>query len=699
MHSRSRHLARALIAATAALLLPTQAVVPAVSAAAGVAASSAVVTGTVTSSVDGSPVPGALVTLVREGDNSASSGRSVTATSAGRYSFSVTGPGSYRIRFASPTTILHWYGGGESFDSGALVPVGATGTVEASVSLKPAGTIRGTYTGSAPSGVEVWPRAFRQVSSTIGDGAFTVRVPTESPVAVGLLWADLRVARYNGNKFHRTNSPTLQVGSGEELTGVAIDEPPVATVTGRTTNERGTPMRAHVRATLIEDGQRVDLTTFVAAYSEPATGEYSLLVPATTVTLHATNLGDSYRTGWLGGSQDAPGAQVIEPADGQSFAVDDIALPGGRTVSGTVNDLAGDPIAGVTVTAFLAGTDLVKATAVTGDDGSWSMTALGRDAMPTLKLRYDHPLLTTSWYRNATSEATAVTVWDHLDGGGPSSVAQTMSYLPEHQLVASGSPRILGTAMIGMTVQAESTSVSPAPTSTRFEWFCNSVSLGVTTESLPLRPRHAECALAVRQTSTKPDHGPAIVESAAVAVSAPQATRPITIAGSRVSGALLRAVVPPWNFAPDRFSYQWYRRGNAISGATAATYRLGPADAGDKMSVRVTARSSSTGLMASALSPSTASVKSRTVLRAAGIGNRETLSALLKIRILTPGVAGPGGLITVTRPGYRNKYRVNGTEITHKIGASRRGWITVRVDYSGSSRATPASTSVRVLVE
>jgi hypothetical protein len=50
----------------------------------------------------------------------------------------------------------------------------------------------------------------------------------------------------------------------------------------------------------------------------------------------------------------------------------------------------------------------------------------------------------------------------------------------------------------------------------------------------------------------------------------------------------LTAVPGTWSPAPATWTYQWYRSGVAISGATARTYKLTSLDKGKYVKVRVT---------------------------------------------------------------------------------------------------------------
>ncbi|WP_111718761.1 ExeM/NucH family extracellular endonuclease [Homoserinimonas sp. OAct 916] len=78
-----------------------------------------------------------------------------------------------------------------------------------------------------------------------------------------------------------------------------------------------------------------------------------------------------------------------------------------------------------------------------------------------------------------------------------------------------------------------------------------------------------------------------------VDVSAPDAIQTpgtVVITGMTISGSKLTAVISGWKPADATFSYQWYRDGKAVTGATGSTYTLGGADVGAKMTVIVTGK-------------------------------------------------------------------------------------------------------------
>ena len=72
--------------------------------------------------------------------------------------------------------------------------------------------------------------------------------------------------------------------------------------------------------------------------------------------------------------------------------------------------------------------------------------------------------------------------------------------------------------------------------------------------------------------------------------SSPESTRSPAVAGSTSVGRVLTADPGDWTADPS-FTFQWLRNGTVISGATGTTYQVVEPDAGQRLSVRVTASS------------------------------------------------------------------------------------------------------------
>jgi hypothetical protein len=176
--------------------------------------------------------------------------------------------------------------------------------------------------------------------------------------------------------------------------------------------------------------------------------------------------------------------------------------------------------------------------------------------------------------------------------------------------------------------------------------------------------------------------------------------------GTARVGELLRATAPRIQEPPEQrgpgdpatLSYQWLRDGAAIPGARAATYRLRPADAGKRVSVRV--RGSAPG-HEDALVTSATTAPVAPGLPAVSATARSTGRGKVRIAVAVrlPGVT-PGGSIVVTR-GARTVARgvLRGGVLRAVLTRQPRGKVTYRVRYAGApgiaARTVAVSTRVR----
>ncbi|GAA5203511.1 hypothetical protein [Microbacterium jejuense] len=166
-----------------------------------------------------------------------------------------------------------------------------------------------------------------------------------------------------------------------------------------------------------------------------------------------------------------------------------------------------------------------------------------------------------------------------------------------------------------------------------------------------------------------------------------------TMSGTVKVGSTLTAVPGTWGPKPVTLSYQWLRNGAAISGATGTTYKLTTADAGKKVSVRVTGRKT-----AYSTKSMTSSAKSVPLLTLKA--STPTISGTLKVGsklTAKPGTWTAG--TTFSYQWYSGGTKVSGaTSSTYTIRSADKGH-TLKVTVTGKKAAyasvskTSASTS------
>ena len=159
-------------------------------------------------------------------------------------------------------------------------------------------------------------------------------------------------------------------------------------------------------------------------------------------------------------------------------------------------------------------------------------------------------------------------------------------------------PVITGTPAVGQTLTATSAGWSPEPTFT-FRWFADGVSIhGQSASTLKLRPSYGGKAITVQATGTSPGFIPAsTVSSPTAAVVGVIPIQGAVTAGTNDAeparvGSTLVASVGSWS-PGTTFTYQWMRNATPIVDATNSTYTTTGADLRRRISVVVTASSTS----------------------------------------------------------------------------------------------------------
>ena len=153
----------------------------------------------------------------------------------------------------------------------------------------------------------------------------------------------------------------------------------------------------------------------------------------------------------------------------------------------------------------------------------------------------------------------------------------------------------------------------------------------------------------------------------------------VTLHGRAVVGRTLRAAPGSWRPGSVTLRYRWLRDSRAIAGATGRTYRLRPADAGHRISVRVT------GSLPGATPVSRTSRASGTVLRTLRSTPRPRLvgtprtGSTLTVRTGTWTPAPVRLTVTWLRDGqvlpgvHVRRYRVRPADLGHRISVAVTG--------------------------
>lgn len=163
--------------------------------------------------------------------------------------------------------------------------------------------------------------------------------------------------------------------------------------------------------------------------------------------------------------------------------------------------------------------------------------------------------------------------------------------------VTAGEPSVSGKALAGKKLTADAGAWEPAGVVPGYQWLADGTAIsGETGPNLRLTNALAGRRISVRVSGTLPgaDVEPVVATSAETApVVGELATKRPVLTGTTRVGKSLKATVKAWGPGSVKLSWQWRRDGQVVKGRTGTTYRLTKADAGHKITVRVTGKKAS----------------------------------------------------------------------------------------------------------
>ncbi len=318
--------------------------------------------------------------------------------------------------------------------------------------------------------------------------------------------------------------------------------------------------------------------------------------------------------------------------------------------------------------------------------------------------------LSYQWYRNGDPISGAIGVSYALqpaDAGAVITFAATGSkpamtsvtrkaasaVVAKADLTGSATPTITGTAKAGTTLTAVPGEWAPAPVAFGYQWLRNGKPIsGANGASYQLQQADIGTVIKVMVTGNKAGYN-AIAKTSAgtakVAVADLTKTSKPTITGTAKVGSTLTANPGTWSPAPVTLSYQWYRSGTAISGATKSGYKLVNADAGKEIKVAVTG--SKTGFASVRLESAPLASVVRASLESAP---QPTVSGTAKIGSTLTATAGewkPAG-VKLSYQWYRGSSAIKGaTKATYKL-TDADGGKAIKVVVTGSKSGFDTTT-------
>ena len=283
----------------------------------------------------------------------------------------------------------------------------------------------------------------------------------------------------------------------------------------------------------------------------------------------------------------------------------DATLHTGGTISGTLVDGTGAPVADCEVVAFNNVDHYTLRFGTTGADGSFVVTGLtsGRYGLRVGDLyNRGNGCGTTEFYTrpdgDLSTTATGLIAVSATPGQDVALAHPLVYGTPD--ITSSTPPAVPGAApVVGTPVTASAGTWNPTDVNLSYQWRANGSPLaGATAASYTPVAADLGKSLSVVVTATKPGYGAAMSTSNGTAPVTQASGGPVItnaavpgVSGVARVGQELSAYAGSWSTASGAptTSLQWLRDGVAVPGATATTYRLRVADLGARISVRVTA--------------------------------------------------------------------------------------------------------------
>ncbi len=281
-------------------------------------------------------------------------------------------------------------------------------------------------------------------------------------------------------------------------------------------------------------------------------------------------------------------------------------------------------------------------------------------------------------------------------GGGGGGTPTT----PTPTITNTVKPAITGDAMVGGSLAANEGTWSTDGLAFAYQWLRDGepIAGATATQYAPVLADLGK-AVSVKVTATKSGSTPGTATSDPVTVekgAAPQSSTAPEITGAPELGETLTVSDGEWDMEDLTFGYQWLRDGEAIEGATEATYVLAEDDLGTELAAEVTASkdghedgtATAEGVLVSLL-PVDSVTKARLLGKKVKEGNR----GQVKVKVTSGAESAPTGTITVTAGRKSVEVELseadNGT-LKIRLPKLKPGKHEVSVEYSGDD-ATLAS--------
>jgi hypothetical protein len=550
-------------------------------------------------------------------------------SAAGDYDLGGLATGSYRVRFDVDGFAPEYWQDKADLASATPIAVTAPNSVTGiNPTLTPVGHVTGHVQDSNGSPIPNawidaytfdgtdWVYAENAWGFTDASGDYDLSAP---PGAYRLQFsADGFVSEYYDNVSSVADATSITVDSGVTVSGKNVELATGASISGQVTLPAGADPTG-------DDGAvaAVDTTT------GDVVGQTWIDPTAVSADTYAYTLGGlpagSYRVefaheeGWVTSEAEfyndhpesaGPGsADAVTLTTGQQKASVDATLRAGGTISGTLLDGNGDPVAGCDVVAFNNVDHFASRIGTSAADGTFSVTGLTTGQYGLLvgdPYQQGTACAKTEYYTNANgdlSESSTGIVPVSSKPGSDTPLPAPLVYggsVATPSVTNAAAPTVPATApVVGTPVNANPGTWDPADATLTYQWKANGTAIaGATQASYTPVQGDVGKALSVDVTGSKSGYTAATATSNSTAPvtgasqsAAIENTATPGISGIAQVGEQLSAYAGSWytTAGAPATSLQWLRNGVPIVGATGSTYQLGADDLATRISLRVTA--------------------------------------------------------------------------------------------------------------
>lgn len=330
-----------------------------------------------------------------------------TTDSAGRYRFGALPAGFYRLalyddadRYPSP----QYYEDAVSFHDATAIAINGDDRTNFDLMLQPGGEFRGQVTAEdgrplANIEVRVYNRLSRAAAAppaiTDNDGRYLITGLAAGTYSVEFVdRTQIHYTKFYGDATNAYQATLVAVSAGGQVNDLNISLARGSTISGQVTGDDGTPL-ANIRVELSAYYQ----TLVGVAYTD-ANGAYRLgAFDAGRYRLDFTDPAGRYAANSYSNIENGDGLEI-----GEQEALTDInvRLLKGWTVTGTVTNEGGRPVANTRVRALSDYYNTAPRTAYTDDQGNYRLEGLWLDVY---HIEFSQPdgLYARNYYSNATS--------------------------------------------------------------------------------------------------------------------------------------------------------------------------------------------------------------------------------------------------------------------------------------------------------